>query len=208
MEKVLERGSDKVQKICDALRRETLEPAKEEAERTLRDAKAKAEQILHEAHQHAAKLLEDAKASMDKERQLFGSSLKQAAQQSLTELRHAIEEELFSKELHRFVTSNISSAQVIAKLIDAIVLAVEKEGLSKDFSAVIPEAVSVREVNDLIGQNILKRLKEGSVVVAPFGGGFQLKLHDRNMTLDFTEETLVELLGRYLRKDFRHMLFS
>ena len=43
MTKTLEKGEDKIQKICDALRRETLEPAKAEAEQLRLVAEAKAE---------------------------------------------------------------------------------------------------------------------------------------------------------------------
>ena len=48
--KELETGKNKIQKICDVLRNETLDPAKQEAR-----------EIIENAHIQAAKIIEDAK---------------------------------------------------------------------------------------------------------------------------------------------------
>src|SRR3990170_4430527 len=99
MERTLEKGDEKIQKICDALRKGTLEPAQKEAERILKEAKAKAEQIIKEGHQEANRHLEEARAEIEKERNVFHSSLEQAGRQALEQLRQAIEYDLFSQEL-------------------------------------------------------------------------------------------------------------
>ena len=41
-----DKGQDKIKKICDQLREETLEPAKQEAEEMLENAKKQAEKII------------------------------------------------------------------------------------------------------------------------------------------------------------------
>ena len=51
--KSLEKGEEKIQKICDVLRRETLEPAQLEAEGVIEQAKEKAAGIVREAEQNA-----------------------------------------------------------------------------------------------------------------------------------------------------------
>ena len=51
--KGLETGKDKIQKICDALRKETLEPAKQEAREIVENAHLKADEILQEAKKKA-----------------------------------------------------------------------------------------------------------------------------------------------------------
>ena len=51
----LEKGRDKIQKICDKLRHETLEPAIEESQQLLVEARKKAESIVADAeHGEAA----------------------------------------------------------------------------------------------------------------------------------------------------------
>lgn len=208
MEKTLEKGEDKIQKICDALRRETLEPAKQEAEKIIEEARARAEQIVNEAQAQAEKLHENAREAIEQERNVFHSSLEQAGKQGLEELRQAIEHKLFHDELQKVIEENSSDPKVIAKLISSIVQAIEKEGITTELSAVIPQAVSAEEINRLLGEGILKKLKEESVTFGEFVGGAQVKLHNKKMTIDITDRALMELLSSYVRKDFRKLLFK
>jgi V/A-type H+-transporting ATPase subunit E len=208
MEKTLERSEDKIQKICDALRKETLEPAKEEAERIIADAKSKAEQIIKEAHKQAEKNNIDVKKEIEQERNVFHSSLDQAARQVLEEIRQAIEHSLFSNELHKIIYEKTIEPQIIAKFIDAIVKSIEKEGISTDLSAIIPQSVSAQEVNRLLGEKILNKLKEKSVELGELSGGAQVKLHNKKMTIEISDKSLMELLSGYVRKDFRKLLFK
>jgi V/A-type H+/Na+-transporting ATPase subunit E len=208
MEKTLEKGEDKIQKICDALRKETLEPAKKEAEELVAEAKARGEQIIADARAEAEKILAHAKVNIEQERNIFHSSLEQSAKQGLEELRQTIEKKLFNDELQHLVSKQTRDPKVIAKLVEAMVKAVEKEGVKTDISAIIPQTVKPADVNALLAEGILNRLKEGGVVVGGFSGGVQVKLHGEKMTIDMTEQSLIDLLSKYLRKDFREMVFG
>ena len=53
--KEMEKGSDKVQKICELLKQETLEPAKQEAKELLENAKMQASRIVQEAKEKKAR---------------------------------------------------------------------------------------------------------------------------------------------------------
>ena len=56
---------------------------------------------------------------------------------------------------------------------------------------------------------VVQALKERSVVLSDLAGGIQLKLHDKKMTIDLSDEALKELLATYIaRKDFRKLLFG
>lgn len=206
--KSLESGKDKIQYICDALRKETLEPAQEECRDIIAKAKEEAEEILKAAGKNAEKIVSAGRECMDRERSVFHSALAQACKQSLEGLRQDIEQSLFDSELVKTIENSSSDENLIAKLISAMVAAIEKEGMNVNLSAVIPANVSTESVNKLLAANILQRLKEGSVTVGRFSGGAQLKVHDRKITVDITDEALKELLGTYLRKDFRQTLFQ
>lgn len=206
--KTLETGQEKIQQICDVLRRKTLEPAKEEAAKIVAEAKIRAEEIVLEAKQIAQAHIESAHLSLEQERNVFHSSLLQAGKQSVEALRQDIEQKLFNSNLQKIVEKETADPKVIAKLISAIVAAIDKEGLSTEISAVIPEAVSRDEVNHLIMESVIKQLKEHSVTVGEFAGGAQLRLHDKKMTIDITDATIRELLANYIRKDFRKLLFT
>ena len=79
----LEKGQDKIQKICDKLRHDTLEPAEEEAQQILKEARKKAESIKAEAERHAEQLVKQARGQIEQERNVFHSSLHQAAKQTI-----------------------------------------------------------------------------------------------------------------------------
>ncbi len=207
MEQTLEKGEDKIQKICDALRRETLEPAKREAEKLIEDARVRAEQIVKEAHEQVEKLLEAARETIEQERNVFHSSLEQAGKQSLEELRQAIEHKLFNDQLQKVLEEQVSDPKVIAKLVTSIIQAIDREGISTELSVIVPESVSAKEVNKLLGDGILQKLETKSVSLGEFVGGAQVKLLDKKMTIDITDGALMELLSSYVRKDFRKLLF-
>lgn len=204
----LETGKDKIKKICEVLKNETLEPAKQEGQRIVEGAHQQANTIVRAAEKKAADILAAAQEKIEKEKQLFKSSLVQACKQGKEALRQDIEEKLFNQELSSWIEKNTADPKTAATLISALVAALEKEGTSADFSAIIPKSLSADKVNVLLTQDILKKLKEKSVVVGDFIGGVQLKLHDQKLTLDLNDQALKELLGQYLRKDFRDILFT
>ncbi len=208
MEKTLDKGEDKIQKICDALRAETLEPAKAEAVEIVNDAKSRAEQVLADAREEAEKILENARKAMEQERNVFYSSLEQASKQSIEELRQTIEQKLFRNELQELVDKQTQDPKVIAGLITAMIKGIEKEGIHTELSAIITENVKPEQVNALLVEGILAKLKEGGVTVGEFAGGAQVKLHEKKMTIDITDQSLIDLLSGYVRKDFRKFIFG
>ncbi len=206
--KTLEKGKDKVREICDALRRETMEPAQEEAKQIIADAKAERDRIVQHAEREAEGVLEAARVQIEKERQVFKSSMEQASKQALEALRQSVEHELFHPAVVEAVDKRMADPEIIAKLIQAIVKSVEKEGLNTDISALIPKTVSAEKVNAALAKDVLDRLKEGAVKVGDFSGGTQVKLIDKKMTIDISSKALVDLLVRYIRDDFRQLFFK
>lgn len=206
--KTLEHGQDKIQKICDELRESTLEPAIKEAERIISDAHERAQAIIKEAEKDSENLIKVARQEISQERNVFQSSLSQSVKQSLESLKQDIVEKLFNDQLKEVLQNETSDPKVIAKVIDCIVTAIEKEGISANLSAIIPKHISEREVNAMLAQGILQKLKEHSVVLGSFNGGTQIKLNDKGLTLDITADAVKELLARFVRKDFRKLIFK
>lgn len=206
--KALEKGQEKIQRICAILREETLEPAKEEAQAILRKAEAEKEALLEEARKEAALFVEEAHRSVKKEKEIFQASLEQASKQALESLRQDIEMRLFNEELGDMLLKEMASPTGVAKLLTGLIQALDKEGLAADITAVIPKTVDAKQVAAALAENVLQKLKGGSLVLGRFGGGVQLKLANKNIMLDVTDESLKELLSSYLRKDFRKLIFG
>lgn len=207
MSKTLQKGDDKIQQICDILRLETLEPAKEEAARIVEEAKLRADNLIAEAKKEIAKLQASAKAQIDQERNVFESSLDQAGKMVLERLRQSIETKLLREDLFNEVEVKTSSAETISKIINALVDAIAKEGINSDLKAIIPHTVSIEELIGFLSENTLKRLRSDRIVVGDIKGGVQLKLMDKRITLDMTDKTLKALLLDYIGNAFRERLF-
>lgn len=205
--KTLEKGGEKIKKICHALREETLEPAQEESKRILEEAKAERDRVLRQAEQEAKGIIANARKSVEQEKKVFETSLQQAAKQSVEVLRQEIEKQLFNKELYSLIEKGTASPQVVATLVEAIAKALAKDGLDADLEALVPKTLKAADVNKLIGQAILQKLKDGTVKLGGFSGGAQVRLVDKKMTIDISEGALVELLTGFLREDFRKLFF-
>lgn len=206
--KNLDKGQDKVEKICQEIRKETLEPAQKEAERIIEEAKQAAEKIVEDAHHEKEKILKSAKAEIAQEKNIFESSLEQASRQSLESLRQSIEHKMFNEGLDHVLKSHTSNPQVVATLINAIVKALEKEGLDAHLSAIIPKEVSSKDVVVFLAEDVKSKLKDEAMTVGNFAGGAQVKLMDKKMTVDISDKALSELVSSYVRKDFRKLFFN
>ena len=204
----LEKGQDKIQKICDKLRHQTLEPAEKEALQIVDNASKKAEEMIADAERRAEQMIKQARGQIEQERNVFYSALQQAAKQAVEGLRQEIEHKLFNEELQNILDKQMADPKIIAELINGIVKAIEQEGLTTDLSAVIARSVSIDDVNALLLENVRKRLKGAPLEVGSFAGGAQVKLLGKKMTIDLTDQSVRELLANYIRKDFRKFIFS
>lgn len=206
--KGLETGKDKVKKICDVLKRETLEPAKQEAEEIVAAARRHADEILADAHKESKKMIENAHLQIEKQKLIFQASMTQACRQTLEVLKEKIEHKLFNPELAKLVSKPMQDPKLIAQLINAIVHALEKEGTQSDLSVVVSSAISARAVNELLASDVIQRLREKGVLLSSLGGGIEVKLLKDNITIDLSDETIKELVATYIRKDFREFIFG
>lgn len=202
------KGKDRVQEICDSLRQEALQPALQEAESVAENAKKKAEEILKEAQNEAEKIVQEAQKKGKKHQSVVEASLEQAAKQTLASVKQRIEKDLFNEQLAQMAAQGTKDPKILAKLIEALVKAIEKEGTSAEFSVAISEGLTVDEINKALSKKIIGRLKEKSVTLGGFGGGVQVRLHDQKLTLDVSGKVLEEILAGFVRKDFRELIFK
>lgn len=199
---------DKVRKICDALKAETLDPAKREAEALINESKRKAKEIVDAARAEGEALIAHAEEEIVKKRATAESALRLAARQTIEALKQKIESQFFNRELTGLVETELQKSDVIAKLIETVVNAIEKEGVEVNLEAIVPKIISAEEVNKALGKAIIERLKSKSVILGDIKGGAEVKLIDKHITLDITDEALCNLLADYIRDDFRELIFS
>lgn len=206
--KLIDKEEDKVKKICEVLKRETLEPAKKEADAIVSKAKEEAEKIVSLAKREAQRTREEAEKKNREKQNIFESSLNLACKKTLSTLKEEIEKKLLNPGVEKWVDEKTRDPQLLAKLISAIVTAVENEGIEADLKALIPHSVSPQEVNRELMRSVLARLKEGSVEIGDFEGGVELKIVDQNITIDMTNHAMKSLVASFVRDDFRSVIFG
>lgn len=206
--KNLESGKDKIQKICDVIRKETLDPAKQEAREIIENAHSQAAEIVKEAMEKGAAHTREVSMEIEEKKRLLESSLKLSCRQAVEMLKQKIEEGLFSRELATLVEAEMKKPNVIGELIESFMRGLEAKGIEEDFEAVIPKEISPKAINALLSKKVLERLKNETVVVGDIHGGVQLRMKGRQITIDISENGVRELIGNYIRRDFRDLIFQ
>ncbi len=206
--KGLETGKEKIQRICDAIRTETLEPAKQEASELIENAHLQADDILKKAEKKAADLIKSAKAQIGEKEKVFQSSLQLASRQGVEVLKQKIEEKLFDQTLDELITKEMKEPKLIAHIIDSFMKGMIEKGLDEDFVAVIPKNITPRSINSLLAKEILEKLQGNSVTVGDFNGGAKIQMKGKHLTIDISDATVKELIARYIHRDFREMIYN
>lgn len=204
----VESGEDKIQKICDFIRNETLDPAREQAKEIVENAHIQADEIIKKAHKEKERLINVAKKEIQREKKVFDSSLNLAVRQALEELKQKIEKELFNKNLKNEIIKTTKDPKIIADLINTLIKIIEKNGIDVDISAYIPKDVDIKAINSHLLKEVVDKLKEKELVIGDFEGGIKLKLHDMQITIDISDKALKRLVSDYIRSDFRNLIFN
>ncbi|EPP34613.1 ATP synthase (E/31 kDa) subunit [Chlamydia ibidis] len=198
----------KLKQICDALRLETLKPAEEEADIIVRNAHEQAKRILQDAQHRADKIIEAAQETAEARVKQGESALAQAGRRALESLKQAVEQKIFREALAEWLEQVSTEPDVASKLITSLVHSIEEQGVLGNMSAFVGKYVPARKVNELLGKSVIAKLKDKGVTVGKFVGGVQLRVEDKNWILDLSSDALLDLLMRYLQRDFREMIFQ
>lgn len=206
--KGLETGKEKIQKICDALKKETLEPAKQEAREIVENAHLQAQEIVEEAKKEAEKKLLSAEREIEEKKKVFQASLQLACRQGIEQLKQKIEQEFFSSQLAELVTNEMKDPKIIAHLINSLMRSLEEKGVEEDFVAVIPKEISPRAISSLLASQVLEKLENQILALGDFLGGVQIGFKGRQITIDISDAAVRELIAQYIRRDFRDLVFQ
>lgn len=201
-------GDERLAAICQMIRNETLDPAKEEAEQIRHAAERDAARIRAEAKRQAEQMIHDARSLIKDERDAFDVSLEQAARQAVGLLKEKIEKSLFNPGLDQYVNDELHSEAKTAHLLDLLIQEVQKEGLDGDVSVWLGKNLKKDEVLKHLSQHTLKKVSSGNLLVGENTYGIVLKIVDRHLSIEITPEGIKEMMSTFLRPDFRSILFS
>lgn len=203
-----ETGDERLAAICQMIRNETLDPAKEEAEKIRQAAERDAAKTRTEAKRYAEKIIHEARTVISEEREAFDASMKQAAKKALGLLKEKIEKTLLNPSLDRYLTKQFNDEQKTAKILDLVIQNLEEEGIYGDLSVWLGKNLSKDVVLSQLCQQSLSKIEAGSLSVGDQAFGIVLKIVDRHLSIEITPEGLKEMIAAFLRPDFRSILFS
>lgn len=206
--KGLETSKDKIQKICDALRKETIEPAKQAAGEIVENAHMQAAEIVAEAQKKADSIIKISLCEMEEKKRVFHASLNLACRQGIEQLKQKIEKELFNRDLAHLVIQEMTDPKIIAGLLNSFMRSMEEKGIEEDFIALIPKGISPRSINNLLVSRVLEKLQKQSVSIGDFAGGLQIQLKGKQITIDISDTVVRELIAQYIRRDLRNFVFN
>ena len=201
-------GDGRLAAICQMIRNETLDPAKEEAEQIRHAAERDAAKIRAEAKRQAEQMIHEARTLIKEEREVFDVSLEQGARQVVGVLKEKIEKSLFNPGLDQYLSNEFHSEAKTGHLLDLLIQELQKEGLDGDVRVWLGKHLSKDEVLKHISQESLKKLSSGNLLVGQNTYGIVLKIVGRHLSIEVTPEGLKEMMSTFVRSDFRSILFS
>ena len=201
-------GDERLAAICQLIRNETLDPAKEEAEQIKHAAERDAAHIRAEAKRHAEQMLHDARTLLKTEKDAFDASLEMTARHTVALLKEKVEHTLFNPAFDRYLSKELSDEKKTAHLLDLIIQGIEKEGLEGDLSIWLGKNLDREEVLKNICFETAQQIAQNTVFSGEHTSGLVVKITDRHLSIEITPQGLKELMAGFLRPDFRAMLFK
>ncbi|OQK17849.1 ATP synthase subunit A [Methyloprofundus sedimenti] len=215
--------SSGVESLIERLREQGVSAGQERAESIVIDAQKRAEWIIEEAELEAQQIIDKAKQQSDALRAAGEDALKLATRDSLLKLRDTLLGS-FSKEVKRVVGQKMEQDAFLERLILQLAGKV-REQLDLESK----ENISIFLPNNPVGVDELKNnpeeLKVGTLthytasiaadmlrkgvsiqVSDDVSKGLSVRLEDDDMVVDFTEETISDLLLEHLQPRFRTLL--
>ncbi len=211
-----------VQALIERLKSEGVAAGKTEGDDLLANARTKAEDIVAEAQQKADSLLAAARAEAAREKSATEDGLKVAARDLVLSLRNTLGERI-QQEATRLVGVTLEDEAFLQKLILAMAANAKENASVSDsepMQVVLPEKVvsfeELKQSPEAVAPGTLTHfvialagdvLREGvTFSSAPGFDGLKVKLTDRDVSIDLTEEAIAALLRSHLQPRLRAVM--
>ncbi len=204
----METGQDKVKKICDVLKKETLDPARQQAEEIVTSARNEAEKIIRQAQEKAAHRIHEAEERLKKQEEVFHSSLHLAFKQAVAKLKVDIQTKVFQPALIQKISETMQKTEVLTDLLKSVFQAIAKSGLEGDCTIELAKAISQEEVSLMMARLGLEKIEKQVQIQGDFQAGIKVKLEKHNIVFDLTDEAIEQLILEFSSENLKKILFQ
>ena len=210
-----------VETLIDQLRTDGIEQGRSEAEKIVNEAKSKAEWTLKQAQEEAAQIRTKAKQEAGQLERSSHEALETATRDALLSLKAQLTQ-LFTREVKRLIGESTRKKELLEKMILEVVGQGKKEtGKAKNVEVILPrEVIGIEELSQDPEELEKGELTEFLRLVTralgreglTFGvakddrGGLRVKLTDKGIELDFSDQAIAEVLLQHLQPRFRALL--
>ena len=192
--------SQNVQDLINKIKKEGLEASQQRAREIEGEVQKKVDELIAEAEARAEKIIADAKDEQAKLEESARASLQQAARDTVLSLKQTIND-LLTKIIKQDVRGALGADQMAA-----LIVALAKEFVSQNKDAKTVEVGLSEESRQLLEKDLLAKLQKDiktEVVIQSaddLAGGFTISFDEGKSCFDFSEEALVQYLGKYVNE--------
>ncbi len=210
MEKNLFDGSvnDKIKNISEYIKNNVITPAEEEKLKIIEEAQKNAAEIIKNAEKRANEIIIEAEKKAAHEKNALESSLRIAAKQSIDALKIAFEKEIFRKGIELPAKESLKKEDVIKSFIAEVLQLHISKGIAGETEITIPQenkAAIIEMVKEFVAKNSTAKI---SIAGDTIPNGFAVTFKEHNLSLEFTDQSVTELIAEFLRPELRKFLFE
>ncbi|MBI4335841.1 MAG: hypothetical protein HY589_04215 [Candidatus Omnitrophica bacterium] len=197
--------AEEIRELIEKIKKEGLDAAQEKAAQVENQALKKADEIIKTAKERADSLLSEARAKAEQARERTEALLAQAGRDLVLTLRQEI-----NAMLERLVASELGAAMSTSALQQVIAEIVRTRGGQAQEGALI---ISAKKTDlEALEKHFLSKLKEevkkGIILRASqeARAGFTISFDAGKSRYDFTDKSLAEFIGQYLKPKLNEIL--
>jgi vacuolar-type H+-ATPase subunit H len=198
-----------LKEICDEIRKSTLEPASQEAAQVIQQAKEEASSLIRKAKEEAARIEQETLAKIAKEKASHQESLQRASRDLWNLLQEQFEKQFFSPAMQQLLEGMDRDIKPIANLLEAIIHSLKDKGLDRSLTLELSSTIDKELLARHVSQEIVQIVRSGTTNPT-LRGGIIVKSSEgkRGLTLEVSQESLMELLKELISPALRNLLFT
>ncbi len=194
-----------LEELINQIKKDGVDAAEAEAESILKNAKAEAGKIVAQAQAEADRIL--ANAQNENERMVKSSeeAIRQAGRNLLLSFRESV-----SRELKAILNQNVANVYSSAGLAQIIINVIEiwaNKPEAEDITVIL-NSDSLKSLEEMLLAGIKERMLSGVTLRANdnFDGGFRISVNEGGAYYDYSAETVVDMLAKYLSPKLTELL--
>ena len=194
-----------LQELINQIKKDGVAAAETEATVLLNSAKEQAEKIVADAKKQADKILADAKSENERMLKSNEDAIRQAGRNLLISFRESV-----TRELDSILSENVAAIYSSEALAQIIISVVEKwaEKPDTDDIAIVLNSKDLNLLEETMLSGLKDKIKKGIILKASdnLDAGFHISVNNGNAYYDYSAETVVEMLSKYLSPKITELL--